>query len=71
MEENNELKSDKVDVVTQYIKDEVESSINENEVDDSDGDDEQNKVIEFRSSMRDLVMEYLAVDNVHFCKKRF
>lgn len=40
MEENNELKSDKVDVVTQYIKDEVESSINDNEVDDSDGDEE-------------------------------
>ena len=50
MKENDKLKSVQVDVVTKFIKGEVESSMYnvDVDVDDEDFDDEQDKIVRFR-----------------------
>ena len=48
--ENDKFKSVEVDVVTKFIKDEAQSSIDDNDDDDDDidfDDDGQGKIIEF------------------------
>ena len=48
MKENDKLKSFEVDVVTKFIKEEVESSIYNIDVDvDDDVDDEQDGIVKF------------------------
>ena len=72
IKETDELKSAKVDVVTKFIKDGIENFIDDvdADIDDNDNDDdddyEQDMIIEFRSNMCDLLMEYLAVANAAF-----
>ena len=50
---NNELKNVEIDVITNFIKDKVESSSDEEIYTDDDGDSEENKVIGFRENVSD------------------
>ena len=50
---NNELKNVEIDVITNFMKDKVESSSDEEIYTDDDGDSEENKVIGFRENVSD------------------